>query len=282
MQQGYAYAKINIGLHVLGKRADGYHSIATIFAPLELHDEVFIKAAPTITCITQPFLGIAEQQNLAHRAATLLRTAIGIKTGAKITIIKHIPAGSGLGGGSSDAATTLRLLLSHWNCSMPENELARLALQLGSDVPFFLHPRLAYAEGRGEMITSLPPMRQRTVLVVVPPKQISTTWAYAQLQRHHEMVRPRQLRDALFCAELTDDLLRQVCTNDFEDVVFATYPSIANIKKMLYAYGASYASLSGTGSAVYGFFDSHQDALVAATSFHDCRTFVTRTLNQFV
>lgn len=282
MRQGYAYAKINIGLHVLGKRADGYHSIATIFAPLELHDDILIEAAPVITCITQPSLGIAEHQNLAHRAATLLRTAVGIETGAKITITKHIPAGSGLGGGSSDAATTLRLLLSHWNCSMPDSELARLALQIGSDVPFFLHPRLAYAEGRGEIITALPPMRQRIVLVVVPPIQISTTWAYAQLQRHYEMVRPRQLRDALLSTELTDELLRLVCTNDFEEVVFAAYPSIAHIKKMLYAYGASYASLSGTGSAVFGFFDSQQDALVAASSFHDCRTFVTRTLDQFV
>lgn len=273
-----AVAKINVGLHVLGKRADGYHAIATVFLPIELYDAVTIEAADTISVLMRPSLGIAETDNLAYRAARLLRDAAGIRTGAKITITKHIPAGSGLGGGSSDAATSLLGLCRLWDCALSRDELSELALQLGSDVPYFLDPRPTYAEGRGELLTTLPPMRQRTVLVVAPSIHISTAWAYAQVKSHSEHVRPRLLRDALLTSESSDELLRSVCTNDFEQIVFAAYPRLAEIKEALYAAGATYASLTGSGSALFGFFDDRNTAISAAVRFPDCRTFVTQTL----
>ncbi len=273
-----AYAKINIGLHVLGKRADGYHSIATVFAPIELHDELTVDAADSITVQMQPSLDISEHDNLAYRAARLLHAATQPKAGAKITITKHIPHGSGLGGGSSDAATTLHALSELWSKQLPADELHALACSLGSDVPFFLEPRFAYAEGRGEILTYLPPLPQRNVLIIAPDIHISTAWAYGQLERHSEHVRPRKLSDAVLCSQVSDELLRLVCTNDFESVVFPVYPELARIKERLYQYGATYASLTGTGSALFGFFPSQDHALDAAAAFSEYRTFVTRTL----
>ncbi|GIV54066.1 MAG: 4-diphosphocytidyl-2-C-methyl-D-erythritol kinase [Candidatus Kapaibacterium sp.] len=272
-----AYAKINVGLHVLGKRADGYHSIATVFVPVELHDEIVIEEADTIAIRMQPSLGIDEQDNLAYRAARLLLAMRHTTAGAKITITKHIPHGSGLGGGSSDAAATLVGLCQLWNAPNAAELLPQLALQLGSDVPFFLQPQLAYAEGRGEVLTPLPPMPPRHVLIVAPGIHISTAWAYGQLHRHSEHTRPRLLCDAVFASNVSDEFLRSVCTNDFEAVVFPLYPELARIKEQLYASGATYASLTGTGSALYGFFPSEEHTLAAATMFPTYRTFVTRT-----
>lgn len=274
-----AYAKINIGLHVLGRRTDGYHSLATIYAPLELHDELWIEEAQELSVQMQPSLGVREEDNLAYRAARALERATGTATGAKITIIKHIPVGSGLGGGSSDAATTLHALQELWHCNVSDEQLASIALELGSDVPFFLHPRLSYAEGRGEELTALPPLPQRHVLIVVPPFAISTAWAYSMLKRHAEYERPRLLRDALSVSVLSDELLRQICTNDFEEVVFSHCPALAHVKEILYQRGATYASLTGTGAAVFGFFPTEDQALYAATAFSESyRPIVTRTL----
>jgi 4-diphosphocytidyl-2-C-methyl-D-erythritol kinase len=273
-----AYAKINIGLHIIGKRADGYHSIATVFSPIDLYDELTIEPADTITVRMQPTLGVAEHENLAFRAAMLLKAALPSAAGAKITITKHIPHGSGLGGGSSDAAATLVALSQLWGHPIQLDQLHALARSLGSDVPFFLEPRLSYAEGRGDQLTPLPPLPERHLLVVAPSRHISTAWAYGQIQRHREQVRPRALIDAVLASNLSDELLRSVCTNDFETVVFEAYPELKQIKAQLYAHGATYASLTGTGSALFGFFERQEQALAAATAFPMYRTFVTRTL----
>lgn len=227
-----------------------------------------------------PPYGIDERENLVWRAAALLAKRLGCTSNAKITIAKHIPPGSGLGGGSSDAASTLLGLLSLWKMSLPDDELRALALELGSDVPFFLRPHLAYAQGRGEQLTLLPPLPERNVLLVLPDISISTSWAYAALGRTGEHPRPRLLQDALLASELDDALLRSVCTNDFESVVFAAYPELASIKAQLYECGACYASLSGTGSALYGFFESSTAALRAAARLQNYRTVVTTTSTQ--
>ncbi|GIV56465.1 MAG: 4-diphosphocytidyl-2-C-methyl-D-erythritol kinase [Candidatus Kapaibacterium sp.] len=270
-----AFAKINIGLHVLGKRDDGYHSIATIFAPLAFHDRITIEPAHELHIQMVPSYGITERENLVWRAATLLAKRLGCTSGAKITIEKHIPPGSGLGGGSSNAASVLLGLLSLWNRTLPYDELRALALELGSDVPFFLRPQLAYAEGRGEQLTPLPPIPERSVLLVLPNFFISTSWAYSALARSGEHPRPRLLSDALIVSALDGALLRSVCTNDFESVVFAAHPELAAIKEQLYNVGAQYASLSGTGSALFGFFENRSAALHAAAQMRNYRTVVT-------
>jgi len=277
MLERCAFAKINIGLHVLGKRDDGYHSIATIFAPIAFCDCIRFEPSEALHVQMVPPYGIPEQENLAWRAAMLLQRQLGYTSGAKITIAKHIPPGSGLGGGSSNAACVLRGLLTLWGVSLTDEELYSIALDLGSDVPFFLSPRLAYAQGRGEQLTPLPPMRERIVLLVLPSFRISTAWAYAALNRFGEHSSPRLLGDALLASELDDSLLTSVCTNDFEPVVFSAYPELALVKEQLYNLGAHYASLTGTGSALFGFFESRESALHAAAVLRNYRTVVTTT-----
>ncbi len=277
MLERCAFAKINIGLHVLGKRDDGYHSIATIFAPIGFCDCIVFEPSEALHVQMVPPYDIPEQENLAWRAAMLLRRQLGYTSGAKITIAKHIPPGSGLGGGSSNAACVLCGLLTLWRVSLTDEELYNIALKLGSDVPFFLSPRLAYAQGRGEQIRPLPPMRERIVLLVLPSFQISTAWAYAALNRFGEHSSPRLLGDALLASELDDSLLTSVCTNDFEPVVFSAYPELALVKEQLYNLGAHYASLTGTGSALFGFFESRAAALHAAAVLRNYRTVVTTT-----
>lgn len=273
-----AYAKVNIGLHVVERRPDGYHNIATVFAPVELFDVITIEPAPTITVHTRPSLGIAEHDNLAYRAAAMLQEVAAINDGAKITIRKHIPPGSGLGGGSSDAATVLRGLCQLWRITPDDSTLFSIAQQIGSDVPYFLNPRFAYAEGRGDILTVIPPLRQCPVLIVVPPIAISTAWAYAQIDLVASFPRQEALRSIIGLTNLSDEMLRTLCTNDFEEVVYPVYPILSEIKAALYAAGAHYASLTGTGSALFAFFDNINAALIAATRFPTYRTFVTHLL----
>ncbi|MCX7930223.1 MAG: 4-(cytidine 5'-diphospho)-2-C-methyl-D-erythritol kinase [Chlorobi bacterium] len=278
MLERRAYAKINIGLHVLSKRADGYHSIATIFAPLELHDEIRFARADDTTVTVYPPVEFDQADNLAYRAAMLLSRASRASCGAKITIIKHIPLGAGLGGGSSDAAVTLDALNTLWGCHLSQSELAELACQLGSDVPFFLQPSLTYAEGRGDILTPLPPMQQQHVLLVAPGFPISTAWAYGQLSRYQPIQHDRPLADIFTIGKFSNDFLHAACTNDFEPIVFERFPELEVIKHTLIKCGARHASLTGTGSVLYGFFESRDDALIAAARFPRYRTFVTRTL----
>ena len=180
-----AYAKINLGLRVLRKREDGFHDIETIFHRVNLFDELTVEpsdSAISISCDNQTLP--VDENNLCWKAIELLRTEIGTSQGASVHLKKNIPIGSGLGGGSSDAAAVLTALPSLWKIPVDASTLAGIALNIGSDVPFFLHNRSAYAEGRGELLRFVKFTLPHSVLVVTPSIHVSTAWAYEELSKH--------------------------------------------------------------------------------------------------
>ncbi|MFH0776230.1 MAG: 4-(cytidine 5'-diphospho)-2-C-methyl-D-erythritol kinase [Patescibacteria group bacterium] len=234
-----AFAKINLGLRILGKRADGFHEIETIFVRIGLFDELEIRLRKDSQILVHTKNAeISKEQNLAWRAAWLLQKFSPKKVGVEIQLKKRIPIGAGLGGGSSDAAAILKTLPRLWKLKIAPQKLSQIAASLGSDVPFFLEKTACRARGRGEILEpiALPKKFPREIIVVVPPVVIATEWAYGR-------IKDKGLRSKKIKFE-----------NDFERVVFREYPEIRQIKKTLEKAGAEIASLSGSGSAVFGLF----------------------------
>lgn len=248
-----AHAKINWSLRITGKRDDGFHDLETIFQTIALYDTLIFHDSDELTLICDDPSIPTDETNLVLRAAR----ALG-KTAA-IELRKRIPAGGGLGGGSSDAAATLRAL------GGDRDDLAQLALSLGSDVPFFLSDGTAYATGRGEILTPLPPIHA-SLLLVLPEERVLTRDAFARITRYSSALGIDAYRDfANF-------------TNDFEEPVFAQLPQLRAYKQRLYDAGATWAGMSGSGSTIAGAFvdDAARDA--AADQFTDVRVERSRTL----
>lgn len=260
-------AKINLGLSVLRRRSDGFHDIETVLLPIGWHDVLRVTPANQFrfTC-SDPSLP-SDERNLCVRAAHLLAAHAGVKPHGELRLEKHVPYGAGLGGGSSDAAWTLRLLADHWRLDVPHEDMHALASQLGSDVPFFLHDQAMVATGRGDQLAPLSadPYRLPYHLVVVKPSvHVPTADAYA-------LVRPdAQGTSDLRSLVLSNDLTRWTAelVNDFEAPILARYPEIAIAKGFLKEEGARYASLSGSGSAVFGVFEEAREARAAARQAH--------------
>jgi len=243
-----SYAKINWALRITGKRADGFHDLETIFQTISLHDTLTFTPSDhfALTC-SDPTIPV-DDSNLVLRAAR----AVDASPHA-IHIDKRIPAGGGLGGGSSNAATTLRTL------SHDRDDLASIALQLGSDVPFFLVNGTAYATGRGEVLTPMPPMRDIALLLLLPEERVLTKDAFARITRYSPALGIDAYRDfANF-------------TNDFEEPVFAMLPRLRTFKQRLLDSGATWAGMSGSGSTIVGAYENAAARDHAAASFHDVR-----------
>jgi 4-diphosphocytidyl-2-C-methyl-D-erythritol kinase len=252
-------AKINLGLYVLNERSDGYHNIETIFYPIKAHDELKVKIQPfrenKITVKTNPKLGIDGKDNICYKAVKLFFDEFKIKDKYRIevNIRKRIPIGAGLGGGSSNAAAVLKVLAKHFGVKN-KSKLNKLALNLGSDVPFFMLGKPAYATSRGEKLTPLPKFKLNyKILIVNPGIHVSTKWAYNRLNSKKQIVNSRKgkLRGVRrFDVENTSRF-----QNDFEAVVFVKYPSIGKIKELMYKQGAAFSLMSGSGSSVFGLFE---------------------------
>lgn len=267
-----APAKLNLFLHVTGRRADGFHDLETVFQLVDLCDEVDVRVCDHGAIVRQPapadpvLAALSDDQDLTVRAARLLQQAAGVKQGAAIHVVKRIPAGGGLGGGSSDAATVLRALNQLWGIHWPVERLAELGLTLGSDVPVFVHGRSAFARGRGEQLTpvELPP---RWYLIVHPGVSVSTPELFAD---------PHLTRDT---PPLTiRGLPPEGGRNDFEPVVRRRYPEVAEALDRLATHGAR---LTGTGACVFTAFDDRAAAeRVARTLPARWRVFVARGLQQ--
>lgn len=264
-----APAKINLGLHVLRRRPDGFHDIETVFLRIAWADVLRMEPSDDLSmACSDPSLP-TDERNLVMKAARLLQQRYGPATGAHLHLEKRIPYGAGLGGGSSDAAAALRLLNDLWSLRLGDQQLAQLALELGSDVPFFLGPEAAFGTGRGERLEPLTdpqtdePFRPPYPLVVaVPQVAVSTAEAYA-------MITPSEsgrsdLREVVLSGDL--ERWRRELTNDFERPILRKYPEIAELKKAMKCAGAGYAAMSGTGSAVYAFFNDPAPAKAAAAA----------------
>lgn len=264
-----APAKVNLGLHVLQKRPDGYHDIETVFLRLPWFDSIMVQPADDLilTC-SDPGLPV-DEENLCVQAARQLMQAAGVKLGAAIHLEKRIPYGAGLGGGSSDAASTLMALNTFWNTGLSIESLMEIGAGLGSDVPFFLSTSAAFGEGRGEVLTPLlgisgmPYRFPFAMLVVVPSVHVSTADAY----RH---VSPKSQGRADLRAIVSSNTLslwREKLVNDFEPSVFQHFPEVKSLKEQMIKLGASYATMSGSGSAVLGVFEEDEEAARAASFF---------------
>jgi 4-diphosphocytidyl-2-C-methyl-D-erythritol kinase len=277
-----APAKINLGLEVIRRRDDGFHDINTIFAAIDLRDELLLRprADGRIVCrVTGNDALEDDDRNLCVRAARVLRDAAGgsEELGLEIELTKRIPIGAGLGGGSSDAAAVLMGARRLWSVPVDDRELHRLALSLGSDVPFFLHGGVAEAESRGELLRPLELHLPWSLLLVNPGIHVPTPWAYRAVGRVDERSQS-DLRSILQRGLSEPDILRSEMVNDFEEAVFAEHPRLQQIKDELYRSGALYAAMSGSGSTMLGLFANADTADDAARLFGGEWRVVTRFL----
>lgn len=245
--------KINLGLHVVGRRPDGYHDLETIFLPVhDLRDELEIVEGPLAMHQDGIALDNAPDDNLCLRAWRLLHDELGIPP-VQIRLKKGIPFGAGLGGGSSDAAFTLKMLNEMFALGLDSTALALRAARLGADCPFFIHNQPAYATGIGDRLSpiELDLSAYRIAVEIPADEHVSTREAYAGIDRSR-FGQPRpDLRQALRrpIAEW-----RHLIVNDFETSLFPTHPAIAALKETMYRRGALYASMTGSGAAVFGIF----------------------------
>lgn len=276
-----AYAKINLTLDVVGDRPDGYHDVETVLHTVELHDSITLREngeGIAVRCESPDVP--ADTRNIVHKAAALLKETFRVPRGVEVELTKCIPIASGLGGGSSDAAVTLLGLAQMWKLRLGERQLMDLAAQIGSDVPFFLAGGAALATGRGERIRLLRPLPTTWVVLVRPPLQVSTEWAYGELNHDTPRRRPdtRAVVRALD-AEDPAEVGRLLC-NVFEDVVETHHPAVRTLRERIAARQPLGVSMSGTGPVLFALAAKESDArtLGEALATEDgCDVFVTRT-----
>lgn len=261
-----AYAKINLGLHIVGKRQDGFHNIETVFHRINLFDEINIENSFDISISCTDITIPSDNNNLCWKAAELLRKELGMAKGVRIGITKNIPTGAGLGGGSSDAAAVLLALPFLWKIDVKRPIIEKLALQLGSDVPFFLQNSSAYAEGRGEVLKTIDLALPYWIVLIHPNIHLSTPWAYNRLAEKRNGLFPVRPNMA---EQFSADPIRAVLEseNDFEEIVFEEHPKIERIKRQLKDLGAAVSLMSGSGSSMFGLFIDKSTALSAAEFF---------------
>ncbi len=246
-----APAKLNLFLHITGRRPDGYHELQTLFQLLDWGDELLITVTSngqiTRSCVTDD---VPESEDICLHAAHLLQTHCGVHHGAHIELKKRIPVGAGLGGGSSDAATVLTALNALWSCGLSHQQLAELGLKLGADIPVFIHGHSAWAQGRGEQL--LPArLGNRFYLLVFPAFGISTADVFAH---------PRLKRDSAKIKSIDEGISSS--RNDCLAVVLEMYPQLREIMDDLRSWAEP--CLSGTGSTFFLSFDTQNAAISAA------------------
>jgi 4-diphosphocytidyl-2-C-methyl-D-erythritol kinase len=275
-----AFAKINLCLHVLGRRSDGYHELRTIFQAISLHDTLTLSlvASPGVSLETNDPSLPSGAENLVYRALELIRREKGIRGGIHAQLEKRIPVARGLGGGSSDAAAALIGAMRLWQIELPLERLMAIAASLGADVPFFLFGGRALAVNRGDEIYPLPDAPKRTILVVSPKGiAVSTKEAYRWISEElTKGVKPPNIwRFCALCWSRSGAL-----SNDFEKPVFDRHPRLGEIRAGLLERGAADAALAGSGSAVFGVFQNPAQARRAARAFPEDSVFVVETLSR--
>lgn len=277
-----AYAKLNLGLDVLRRMENGYHELLTVMQSVSLCDEIRLRlgGGESITASTNLKYLPRGEKNLAVRAALLFFNRTGLPLqGGEIEIVKNIPVGAGMAGGSSDAAAVLRALNRAFKANLSRSQLEEMALELGSDVPFCVAGGTALCRGRGEIMTQLPPMPRCWVVVCKPSFSISTPELFSLISCSKIKIRPDMdgIVKGIERGDLTQ-IARRIY-NVFEDFLPPQYSEVRVIKSKLINLGALGASMTGTGSAVYGLFDCHDGARSAYDAlrrqYHECFIAVT-------
>ena len=267
-----SFAKINLGLKIVNQRLDGYHNIKSIFIELDLYDTIEFIASNHFSI---EFKGIhvpIDDNNTVYKAIKLLSQVYKINITHKIVINKKIPIGSGLGGGSSNAAQTLIGIDKLYNLNIPKEKLLDLGDSIGKDVPFFLEGGVKQVEGTGDILKNINTnaIKDKIFVLVIPEINISTRWAYSKIKKYLETkeITPK------FPA-LTTSVSWELFENDFESFVCLAYPEILNIKKLLYKYKAIYSSLSGSGSTMFGIYNDIKAAKTAIEHLNKYHTYIS-------
>lgn len=264
-------AKINLGLNVVSKRPDRYHNLETVFYPINIKDEICIEAIPdNITTCYECSLSIKGinidgdlQQNLIVKAYNLVKQHYTNIPKISVRLTKNIPTQAGMGGGSADCAYTIKMLNDMFNLKMSINEMQEMAAKLGADCPFFINPTPSFATGIGEVLTPVDVnLSQYKMVIVKPAIMISTKEAFANIT-------PKEPKKC--CKDIVKQPIetwKEELVNDFEQSISNIHPEIIKIKNKLYELGAIYASMTGSGSALYGIFKDNPDNLYNA--FNNC------------
>ena len=264
-------SKINLGLSVTEKRPDGFHNLETLMMPTGLCDVLEVIVSPDAKFLfTTSGLKINSEktQNLVIKAWDMLRDKFQLPP-VKIHLHKVVPMGAGLGGGSSDAAFTIKNINSLFNLKLSKKEMQAFALELGSDCPFFIENKAVIARGRGELFEKVKlDLKGFKIVIVKPDFHIDTADAYSQIITSFKATPLKEI------IEMPIDIWKGLLTNDFEKPVFEQFPSIKNIKEELYKMGATYTSMSGSGSAVFGLFKDVPDI---GSGFPDCFVWTGKT-----
>jgi 4-diphosphocytidyl-2-C-methyl-D-erythritol kinase len=262
-------AKVNLSLEVIRRRRDGFHEIETIFQSIDLADRLSIEWSADggieIAC-SDPAIP-TDESNLCHRAVVAMRRYAGPALGARIQIEKNIPTGAGLGGGSANAAGVLLAIDTAMKLKVSIDELEKLAAQLGSDVPFMLHGGTMLGRGRGEILTPLEAMKGGYFVIVKPPISISTAWAYENLNLALTKHRARTNLKAVNAVLSRFPAVNASFRNALEDVVCPAYPVVSGVLDELLSTHPCFASMSGSGSALYAVYDSEAKAIETAERF---------------
>jgi 4-diphosphocytidyl-2-C-methyl-D-erythritol kinase len=259
-------AKINLGLNITGRRADGFHNIETIFYPVQWSDVLeIIPDTSSKAAVHFKNTGIKiyskEQQNLCVKAVNLLAEKFDIPP-VRVHLHKIIPTGAGLGGGSSDAAFTLTMLNKLFSLKLNEEQLQEYASQVGSDCAFFIRNKSVFASGKGDKLEEIKVSLKNYFIVIIKPKiRVSTKEAYSHVVTAKPVASLKEL------IRLPVSKWKENIQNDFEKTIFEEFTIIRNIKAKLYKYGAVYASMSGSGSSVYGIFSEEKKL---DNSFRNC------------
>jgi 4-diphosphocytidyl-2-C-methyl-D-erythritol kinase len=273
-----SFAKINLHLEVVGRRPDGFHDLRTVFQTVDLHDLLTVEAGEELVLRVEGAAPLGAE-NLVHRAATAFLKRWAPGAGAVLTLEKRIPLGGGLGGGSSDAATTLLALSDLLGVRPPRRELVEVARRLGADVPYFLVGGTALGLGRGDEVRPLPDLPEEPVWLVVPPVEVSTGAVFEALTGVRAVADPgvRLLLEGRW----NDGLARLPGRNDLTDTVLAGYPEVAAVYNALIRAGASRVRLSGSGATVFAVFTDPVDGGRLSAGFPSgTRVIRARTLSR--
>ena len=282
-----AFAKINLGLDVLGKREDGYHEVRMIMQTIRMYDQLDMRKSvePGIHLTTNKKYIPVDENNLVWRAAKLMMDTCGIMEGVSIHLHKVIPVAAGMAGGSSDAAATLVGMNRLFHCGLSKEKLMELGVQIGADVPYCVLRGTALAEGIGEKLTVLPPMPDCWILIGKPGISVSTKYVYTTLDLNTDTVHPDidGMKKALGDGNLFG--ITERMGNVLQDVTIPAYPEVERIKEQMKTLGAVNAMMSGSGPTVFGIFDNEEKAQEACQKLRESgscqQVFLTVPFNNY-
>lgn len=282
-----AFAKINLGLDVLGKREDGYHEVRMIMQTIRMYDQLDMRKSvePGIHLTTNKKYIPVDENNLVWRAAKLMMDTCGIMEGVSIHLHKVIPVAAGMAGGSSDAAATLVGMNRLFHCGLSKEKLMELGVQIGADVPYCVLRGTALAEGIGEKLTVLPPMPDCWILIGKPGISVSTKYVYTTLDLNTDTVHPDidGMKKALKDGNLYG--ITERMGNVLQDVTIPAYPEVERIKEQMKTLGAVNAMMSGSGPTVFGIFDNEEKAQEACQKLRESgscqQVFLTVPFNNY-